>query len=94
MVEKYIEKVMDRYFANKMAERIEEIMVMYTYETRITVKGKYLRFEIKKRKWKDEAYITVLCRNIDEISKMYFEITNKAEWIDGLIKGCMDRLRE
>lgn len=93
-MEKCINKILDRYFANKMAKVIKEIMIVYTYRTRITIKGRYFRFEIKNRKWRDEEYVTVFCYSIENVARLYFEIPNKNEWIKELIKGVKDRLKD
>ena len=93
-MEKYIKKVLDKYFANKMAEVIKENMIIYTYRTRITIKGRYFRFEIKNRKGRDDEYVTVFCRSIGDIARLYFEIPNKNEWIKELVKGVRDKLKD
>lgn len=57
---KLIEKILDKYFAKKFMDKLQEELLIFYIDRKVTYSKKYARLQIKNRKYNDEHYVTIL----------------------------------
>ena len=85
---KLIEKILDKYFAKKFMDKLQEELLIFYIDTKVTYSRRYARLQIKNRKYNDKQYKTVLMIYYPYSFTIYWTNYNKiAEEIKNNIKN-------
>lgn len=87
-----LEKVLDKYYTKKLMKQIKEYLDVFNLDKRIVYYKDYAILEVKRRKWKEENYITVFSCRYEEA---FINLLNLgSSLVESLIKMVEEKVKE
>ena len=88
MLEKFIEKILNKYYAKKLMDFICENLLIYYIDKQVIYGEKLVSLYVKRKKWDTKYYELVASFSYDECFKVYINQLKES------VKQIRDRVEE